>query len=120
MGHNDRYREIGEELFRDVLDLLAQGKPIALLGPRFSGKSLLLEEMGHRSRRLPEVDRPHIVELDAQDLYKLDAGGLLAHSRNGSDCATTCRRTRRRRCRARWRLCCGTKSWNPIDPFGSL
>lgn len=77
MTSSDRYCGIGEELFREVLDLLVQGKQIALLGPKCSGKSLLLEEIESRSRQLPQANRPHIIKLDSHFLCKLDEDDLL-------------------------------------------
>ncbi|NIA12596.1 MAG: GAF domain-containing protein [Nitrospiraceae bacterium] len=57
------YSQIGSDLFDLLLGRLESGSHLALLGPRNSGKALVLEELAQRSLRQPEPVRPQVVRL---------------------------------------------------------
>lgn len=61
------YRTVSQQLFDELMELLCQGRHLALLAPRQSGKALLLFELRSRSLSLKEADRPHVVVLRSVD-----------------------------------------------------
>ena len=67
MSAPSSFREISQELFDDLMVLLCQGRHLALIAPRQSGKALVLYELRARSRLLTEADRPEVVVLRSLD-----------------------------------------------------
>ncbi|MBC7816413.1 MAG: GAF domain-containing protein, partial [Planctomycetaceae bacterium] len=61
------FREISNKLFDDLLNLLCQGRHLALISPRQSGKALVLYELRQRSKLLPDADRPDVIVLRSLD-----------------------------------------------------
>ena len=57
------YSQIGNDLFDLLTGRLESGSHVALLGPRSSGKALVLEELAQRTLRQPEWARPQVVRL---------------------------------------------------------